>query len=326
MRRIGLAVAVTLSVTLLPLAVTAQSGAKLPRIGVLTGTVQPPSPRANALLAGLREFGYVDRQTVAIEWRPSGGKTERLPDLAAELVRLNVDVIVASDNPSIVAAQRVTKTIPIVMILASDPVGSRFVASLARPGGNITGLTVQSAELQGKSMQLLKEALPHVSRPAVLWDHSEPERYQIARSAQVAAEALGLRAQLMGAGSLAEIDNAFAAMARERTDAVIVQGSQTIFPNRGRIAELAMKRRLPTMGWSADTVEAGFLMSYGPNFLDLHRRVGYYVDRILKGAKPADLPVEQPTKFELLINMKTANALGLKLPASLRLRADEIIQ
>ena len=168
MRRIGLAVAVTLSVTLLPLAVTAQSGAKLPRIGVLTGTVQPPSPRANALLAGLREFGYVDRQTVAIEWRPSGGKTERLPDLAAELVRLNVEVIVASDNPSIVAAQRVTKTIPIVMILALDPVGSRLVASLARPGGNITGLTVQSAELQGKSMQLLKEALPHVSRPAVL--------------------------------------------------------------------------------------------------------------------------------------------------------------
>jgi len=325
MRRIGLAVVVTLSVTLLPLAVTAQSGAKLPRIGVLTGTVQPPSPRANALLAGLREFGYVDRQTVAIEWRPSGGKMERLPDLAAELVRLNVDVIVASDNPSIVAAQRVTKTIPIVMILATDPVGSRFVASLARPGGNITGLTVQS-EIQGKSMQLLKEALPHVSRLAVLWDHSEPERYQGARSAQVAAEALGLRAQLMGAGSLAEIDNAFAAMARERTDAVIVQGSQTIFPNRGRIAELAMKRRLPTMGWSADTVEAGFLMSYGPNFLDLHRRVGYYVDRILKGAKPADLPVEQPTKFELVINLKTAKALGLMIPPSVLGRADQVIE
>ena len=325
MRLIGLAVAVTLSVTLLPLAATAQSGAKLPRIGVLTGTVQPPSPRANALLGGLREFGYVDRQTVAIEWRLSGGKMERLPDLAAELVRLNVDVIVAVDNPTIVAAQRVTKTFPIVMILASDPVGSRFVASLARPGGNITGLTVQS-EIQGKSMQLLKEALPHVSRPAVLWDHSEPERYQGARSAQVAAEALGLRAQLMGAGSLAEIDNAFAAMARERTDAVIVHGSQTIFLNRGRIAELAMKRRLPTMGWSADTVEAGLLMSYGPNFLDLHRRVGYYVDRILKGAKPADLPVEQPTKFELVINLRTAKALGLSIPQSILIRADEIIQ
>jgi len=325
MRLIGLAVVVTLSVALLPLAVTAQSGAKLPRIGVLTGTVQPPSPRANALLAGLREFGYVDRQTVAIEWRPSGGKTERLPDLAAELVRLNVEVIVASDNPSIVAAQRVTKTIPIVMILALDPVGSRFVASLARPGGNITGLTVQS-EIQGKSMQLLKEALPHVSRLAVLWDHSEPERYQGARSAQVAAEALGLRAQLMGAGSLAEIDNAFAAMARERTDAVIVHGSQTIFLNRGRIAELAMKRRLPTMGWSADTVEAGFLMSYGPNFLDLHRRAGYYVTKILRGAKPADLPVEQPTKFELVINLKTAKALGLTIPPSVLARADELIE
>jgi len=321
-----LASVVTLVFLAMPFSAAAQPTVKLPRIGVLTGTVQPPSPRANALLAGLGEFGYVDGKTVVIEWRLSGGKMERLPDLAAELVRLNVDVIVAVDNPTIVAAQRVTKTTPIVMILASDPVGSRFVASLARPGGNITGLTVQSTELQGKSMQLLKEALPHVSRPAVLWDHSEPERYPLARSAQVAAEALGLRAQLMGAGSPAEIDNAFTAMARERTDAVIVHGSQTIFPNRVRIAELATKRRLPTMGWSADTVEAGFLMSYGPNFLDLHRRAGYYVAKILRGAKPSDMPVEQPTKFELVVNLKTAKALGLTIPPSVLLRADQVIE
>ena len=316
----------TLLLLALPFSGEAQPTTKVPRVGILAGTIRPPAPRANALVAGLGDFGYVDGQTVIIEWRWSGGRAERLPDLAADLVRLNVDVIVATDNPAIIAAQRATRTIPIVMVLALDPVGSRFVASLARPGGNITGLTLQAPEVQRKSLQLLKEALPNASRIAVLWDHSEPERYALAREAQEAAVALGLRAQLVGAASLVELDSAFTTMARERPDAVVVHPSQMTFPNRLRIAELATRRRLPTMGWSADTVEAGWLMSYGPNIIGLHRRVGYYVAKILQGAKPADLPVEQPTTFELVINVRTAKALGLTIPPSLLLRADRVIE
>jgi putative ABC transport system substrate-binding protein len=324
MRRIGLAVVVTFGLALAPLAGEGQPAGKVPRVGVLTA--QPASPRGNAFVAGLHDFSYVEGQNIAIEWRASGGRAERLPGLAAALVRVNVDVIVAVDNPAIVAAQSATKTIPIVMVLATDAVGTGFVTSLARPGGNITGLTFLATELQGKLLQLLKEAAPNASRVAVLWDHSEPERRALAREAEVAAGALGLRAQLVGAGSPAELDGVFTAMARERVDAVLVHPSQMIFAQRARIAELAAKQRLPTMGWSADTVEAGWLMSYGPNIIGLYRRAAYYVDKILRGTKPADLPVEQPTKFELVINLKTAKALGLKIPQTLLLRADHVIQ
>jgi ABC-type uncharacterized transport system substrate-binding protein len=242
------------------------------------------------------------------------------------LIRHNIDIIVAVDNPSIAAAQKATMTIPIIMVLATDPVGSAFVASLARPGGNITGLTNQVTELQSKALQLLKEAIPGVSRVAVLWDPTEPGRRANAEEAEVAARSLGLNAELVGAASPAELDRVFRAMAGKRPDAVLVQPSQTNFLHRARIAELAAKRRLPTMGWSAETVEAGWVMSYGSDILSLDRRAAYYVAKVLKGVKPAELPVEQPTKFEFVINMRTAKVLGLTIPPSLRLRADQVLE
>jgi putative ABC transport system substrate-binding protein len=321
-----LATAAGLLLLAAPFAAEAQQVGKVPRVGVLAGSIQHPSPRTNAFLTGLRDFGYVAGQNVAVEWRATGGRAQWLPDLANQLVRLNVDVIVATDNPSIAAAQKATRTIPIVMVLATDPVGTGFVGSLARPGGNITGLSSQATELHSKALQLLKETLPNASRVAVLWNPSEPGRRVHAREAEVAARALGLHAQLVGASSPAELDSVFTAMARERPDAILVQPSQTNFTHRARIAELAAQRILPTMGWSMDTVEAGWLMSYGPNLISLYRRAAYYVDKVLRGAKPAELPVEQPTKFELVFNLKTAKALGLTIPPSLVLRADAIIQ
>ena len=321
-----LAMAAGLLLLTVPFAAEGQPERRVPRIGVLSGSIRHPSPRTNAFLAGLRDFGYVDGQNVAVEWRATSGAAQQLPDLVVELVRLNVDVIVATDNPSIAAAQKATRTIPIVMVLATDPVNTGFVASLAQPGGNITGLTSQATELNSKALQLLKETVPNASRVAVLWNPSEPGRRAHAKGAEVAARALGLHAQLVGASSLAELDNVFAAMARERPGAILIQPSHTNFTHRARIAELAVQRLLPTMGWSRDTVEAGWLMSYGPNLLSLYRRAAYYVDRVLRGAKPAALPVEQPTKFELVFNLKTARALGLTIPPSLMLQADENIQ
>jgi putative ABC transport system substrate-binding protein len=320
-----LAAAAALLLFAAPLPVEGQPAGKV-RIGFLAGSTPHPSPRTNAFVTALRDLGYVEGQNVAVEWRASGGRAERVPDLAIELVRLNVDIIVAVDNPSIAAAQKATRTIPIVMVLATDPVNMGFVASLARPGGNTTGLTNQGTELQGKTLQLLKEAIPSVSRVAVLWNPVEPGRRAHAREAEAAARVLGLHAQLVGAISPAELDSVFTAMGRERPDAVLVQPSHTNFLHRARIAELAAKHLLPTMGWSAETVETGWLMSYGPNILNLYRRAAYYVDKVLRGTKPADLPIEQPTKFEFVINMKTAKALGLTIPSSLLVRADQVIE
>jgi len=309
-----------------PLSANAQRSGRIARVGVLTSTFQATSPRGSALVAGLRDLGYVDGQNVVLEWRMTEGRAERLPALVAELVSADVDVIVANDNPAIFAAQKATKKIPIVMVLATDPVGTGFVASLARPGGNVTGLTVLAADLQVKMLQILKETLPHVSRIAVLWNPSEPERRALASEAERAAGALALQVRLMGVANPAELDPVFTAMHRERVDAVLIQPSQTNFSQRARIAALAAQHRLPTMGWSADTVEAGWLMSYGPSIIALFRRAGYFVDRILKGARPADLPIEQPTKFELVINLKTAKALRLAIPRSVLLRADQVIE
>jgi putative ABC transport system substrate-binding protein len=320
-----LVAAISLLLLAVPFAANGQTAGKVPRIGFLAGSTPHPSPRTNTFVAALRELGYVEGQNVAFEWRATGGRAERVADLAADLVRLKVDVIVAVDNPSVAAAQKATRMIPIVMVLATDPVNMGFVASLARPGGNITGLNQQLAELQGKAIQLLKEAIPSVSRVAILWSPAEPGRQPHARSAEEAARGLGLKTQLVGAAGLAELDSVFTAMARERPDAVLVQPSQTNFLNRARIGELATRYLLPTMGWGRETVEAGLLMSYGPNALSMYRRAAYYVDRLLRGAKPADLPVEQPTQFELVINKKTAKTLGLTIPASLLLRADQVI-
>ena len=274
----------------------------------------------------MRELGYVEGQNIVIEWRFAGGKTEQFPDLAAELVRLKVDVIVAPINPAIAAAQSATSAIPVVMVLASDPVGHGFVASLSRPGGNITGLTSQITELHAKLPQLLKEVVPNLSRVAVLWDPSEPGRRDEARAAEVGARALGVQPQLFEVRSPSDLDNAFAAMTRDGVGAVLVGPSTMITAHQARLAELAIKSRLPTMSVSRFNVEAGCLMSYSADILNLFQRTAYFVDRILKGAKPADLPVEQSTKFQLVINLKTAKALGLTIPHSLLLRADQVIE
>jgi putative tryptophan/tyrosine transport system substrate-binding protein len=308
-----------------PVIADAQAVGKVPRIGFLAGSTPHPTARTNAFVTALRDYGHVEGQNVAIEWRASGGRTERLPDLVAELLRLRVDVIVAVDNPSISAAQRATKTIPIVMVLATDPVDMGFVVSLPRPGGNITGISQQLAEVQGKALQLLKETIPTVSRVAILWNPAEPGRRPQARAAEEAARGVGLSTQMVGAANAAELDSVFTTMARERPDAVLVQPSQPNLLHRKRIGELAAKYRLPTMGWNLEMVEAGCLMSYGPNTVSLYRRAAYYVDRLLRGARPADLPVEQPTKFELMINAKTAQTIGLIIPPALVQRADQII-
>ena len=307
-----------------PLAAEAQQAGKIPRIGVLD--VRPDTLGGEALRQGLRELGYVEGQNTVIDWRWAEGRADRFSDFAAELVRLKADVIVASNNAAVQAAQRSTKTIPIVMVFPTDPVGLGFVSSLARPGGNITGLTGLGTELQRKRLQLLKETVPHASHVAILWDPGEPGRQAQAREWEAAARVVGLRSQRLEARTLSDIDNAFVAMTKEGVHAVLVGASTMIYEHRAKIAERATRSRLPTICLQAWYVEAGCLMSYGAHFPDLYRRAAEYVDRILKGAKPGDLPVEQPTRFELVINMKTAKALGLTIPPSLLRRADQVIE
>ena len=309
-----------------PLVAQGQQPRMVRRIGVITSAL-PESARGRALREGLRDLGYVEGKDVAFEWRGSGGgQAERFPDFAAELVGLKVDVIVASDNPAIAAAQNATRTTPIVMVLATDPVGTGFVGSLARPGGNITGLTVQAPELQGKRLQLLKEAVPNASRMAILWDPTEPGRRASVSQAEAAARALGMQLQLLEVRSAAQLDSLFTTMTRDRVDAVLVEPSQRTFAYRTRIVELAAKNRLPTMGPVEWFVEAGGLMFYAASGITLFRRAAYYVDQILRGASAADLPVEQPTKFELAVNLKTAKALGITIPQSVLLLADQVIE
>ena len=306
-----------------PLATEAQQARKVPRVGVLAGQSAEISPPILTLREGLRELGYVEGQNIAIEWRWAHGKDERFPDLAAELVSLKVDIIVAPTTASAQAAQRATKTIPIVMGFVTDPVALGLVANLARPDGNITGLGVPTPEIAGKRLQLLREVAPTVARIAVLSDPSQPADL---RGTEAAAQALGVQLQVWKVRSGGELDRAFAAIARERAAGIIILGSTTLFAYRARIAQLAVRHRLPTSAWARELTEAGCLMSYGPNLPDVVRRAAYFVDKILKGAKPGDLPIEQPTKFDLVINLKTAKALGLTIPPSLLGRADEVIQ
>jgi putative ABC transport system substrate-binding protein len=309
-----------------PLAAEAQSVAKVPRIAVLTTTSPPGSPAIEAFIRGLRDLGYVEGQNIAIEWRWGRGATERFPDFAADVVRLKVDIILAANSAAGHAAQTATKTIPIVIPNMADPVGDGFAISLSQPGGNITGLSVQLSELQGKRLQLLKEVVPNLSRLALLADTTQKTYHQAVRETEEAARTLGLHLRLYKVSSPSALNGAFVSMSKEATSAVSIVEGTMLYANRAQLAEQALKNRLPIMCDVREQAAAGCLVSYGPSLEDLFRRAAVYVDKILKGAKPADLPVQQPTKFELVINLKTAKALGLTIPQSLLLRADELIQ
>jgi ABC-type uncharacterized transport system substrate-binding protein len=323
MRRIGLAVFLGVSFILAPLAPEAQQAGKVPRIGILRSG-SPPDPFVDAFRQGLRELGYVEGQSISIEYRWAEGRDERLPGLVADLVRLKVDVIVAGMQQALLA-KHATTTIPIVMPVSNDPVGAGLVASLARPGGNVTGLAFLSEELPGKWMELLKETLPGVARVAVLW-HLANEAGQL-KVSDAAARSLGVRLQALKVQRSDDLRPAFADAQKDRAEALVVLSSPFFFAHRTRLVELAAKYRLPTIYNQREfVVGSGGLMSYGPNLRDQFRRAAAYVDKILKGAKPADLPVEQPTKFELVINLKTAKALGLTIPPSVLGRADQVIE
>ena len=307
----------------------AQPREKVPRVGYLS----PGSPsdlarqrRFEAFRQGLRELGYVEGQNIAIEPRWAEGKYARYSALAADLVRLKVDVIVAVGGRATQDAQQATRTIPIVMSVVIDPLGSGLVASLAHPGGNVTGLTIMASDLVGKQFEVLKEVVPKGSRVALLWNPANPGSAPQVREAEGAARALGMRLQTLEARDPQEIDSAFATMTKERAGALVVLSDAILLNQRRQIAELAAKGRLPAVYTLREHAEAGGLMAYGANPLDLERRAATYVDKILKGAKPADLPVEQATKFELVINLKTAKALGLTIPPSLLQRADQVIE
>ena len=312
-----------------PFAAEAQQAAKVPRIGWLSLDRADRPQLREAFFQGLRDLGYIEGRNIVIEYRDAGGKPERLPALAAELVALKVDVILVGSTPAALAAKQATETIPIVFTGTADPVGSGLVTSLARPGGNVTGLTNLFAELVGKRLEQLTQAAPGVSRIAVLWqpgalgDRTEKE---MLKAADVAAQALGVRLQFIEARGPADFDRVFSDISRARAGALTVLPSIMFSSERRRLVDLAAKHRLPAVYSFREFVDAGGLMSYGPNLADLLRRAATYVDKILKGAKPADLPVEQPTKFELVINLKTAKALGLTIPPSMLQRADEVIQ
>jgi len=328
MRRIGFAVVLLLSLFLMPLAGEAQKGPKIPKIGYLfPGTPPGVGSFVEAFRQALRELGYVEGKTFVLELRYGEGKLERLPELARELVRLKVDVIVANNDATIAAVKRETRTIPIVMAFSTDPVGTGFVASLARPGGNVTGLSNVSAELSGKRLELLREVVPGLSRVALLWNPDVRGHLLDYKETEAAARLLGLELQSVEVSRVEDLDQVISAVTSRRAQVLVVLPANPLFvSNRGQIASFAQKNRLPSISGAKEYVDAGGLMSYGPSTPAMHRRAATYVDKILRGAKPGDLPVEQPTKFELVINLKTARALGLTIPQSVLLRADQVIQ
>jgi len=275
---------------------------------------------------GLRELGYVDGRNVVIEYRWAEGKYERFPELIAELVARNVEVIVTAGTPAALAVQRTAPTIPLVMVAVGDPVGTSLVASLARPGGNATGLTSVAPDLEGKRLELLREVIPKLSRVSFLLNPDNAFHVGSEKQARAAAQLLHLDVQFVGVRANSDFDQAFDAIARERADAFIVLADRVFLHNRARIVDFAKRNRIPAVYPYRELVEAGGLMSFGPNYAEMHRRAAAYVDKVLKGAKPGDLPVEQPTKFELIINLKSAKALRLTIPQSLLVRADEVIQ
>jgi putative ABC transport system substrate-binding protein len=310
-----------------PRARTAQSAGKVYRIGFLGTTAPTPAtlPLWEAFQEGLREGGYVEGQNLFIERRYSEGRAERFTDFSSEFVRLQVDAIVVSSTPAAKAAKQATGTIPIVMVYVGDPVGSGLIASLARPGGNVTGLSSQ-AEQGGKQLQLLHEIAPGASRVAVIWDPSNPSHLRSLKDVEASGQALRIVIRSHSVRTPDELEIVLAAIERERATAFMPFDSQVAFVNRRRLVEFAARNRLPAVYWVRAYANDGGLMSYGPSLPDLFRRASTYVVKILKGAKPADLPIEQPTKFELVINLKTAKALGLTIPPTLLARADEVIE
>jgi putative ABC transport system substrate-binding protein len=327
--RLVFTLALLLGRLLSPVAAEAQEAAKVARIGYLSANRAAGLHLEEAFLQGLRDLGYVEGRNLVIEYRDAEGKLDRLSALAAELVALKVDVIVAPSTVAAPIAKQATKTLPIVFALVADPVGSGLVTSLARPGGNVTGLSVLATEIVGKRLELLKQAVPGASRVAVLWQPgSADERAQRdqLKEAEVAARALGMPLQFVEARGPGDFDRAFSEMVWARAGALIVLGHVGFFSARRHLVGLMAKNRLPAVYAAREFVDAGGLMSYAVNFQDVFRRCAVYVDKILKGAKPGDLPVEQPTKFELVINLKAAKALGLTIPPSVLARADHVVE
>jgi len=328
MRLIGLAVVLALSLALAPLAAEAQQPASVPRIGVLlASTPDATSHLLDGLRQGLREHGYVEGQHIMLERRYGQAGVERMSDLAAELVRIKVRVIVAATDPATAAVRQQTQTIPIVMANSTDPVGTGFVASLARPSGNVTGLSALSPELSGKRLGLLREVVPGLARVAIIWNPDVRGALFDYKETEAAARSMRLQLQSVEVSRGEDLDRAFSAVTNQRAQALIVQTpNPVLFANRSQVASFAQRTRLPSMYGQKEFADAGGLMSYGASTTDLFRRAATYVDKILKGAKPADLPVEQPTKFELVINLKTAKTLGLTIPQTILLQADQVIQ
>ncbi len=325
----GLSLALLLGMLSGALTADAQSPGKVLRIGTLLSGTRPSTPdwkQRWPFVQGLRELGWVEGQNIVIEDRWAEGRTDRLHALAAELVRLNVDVILTRSWPAAVAAKQATTTIPIVITGAGDPVGTGLVASLAHPGGNITGLGDLATELSAKRLQLLKEAVPKLSRVAVLWNSADGGMTLRFRAIQVAAQKLGVTVRPLAVQEPEDFDQAFVAMIQERTGALLVISDILTLSHRKRIIEFADQHRIPAMYESRGFVDAGGLISYGPILADVERRGAAYVDKILRGARPAQLPVEEPTRFELVVNLKTANALGLTIPQSILIRTDEAIR
>jgi putative tryptophan/tyrosine transport system substrate-binding protein len=305
---------------------TAQQPKKVPRVGFLWDSPAVFPDAIEAFRQGLRDLGYVEGRTIAIEYRWAEGKPERMREFAEELVRLKVDIIMAPSSIYTGAAKRATATIPIIFMSHADPIGSGHVASLARPGGNITGLSIMMTETNVKSLELLKEAVPGLSRVGVIFDPATPSHGPGLKAIEVEGPALGLRVQAVAVRSATEFDSAFSAISRERAGAVLVLSTPLFIAGARPLAELALKHKLPSMFGPRHHVEAGGLMSYSPDRVDNWRRAATFVDKILKGTKPADLPVQQPTKFELVINLKTAKQIGLTIPPNVLARADKVIK
>jgi putative tryptophan/tyrosine transport system substrate-binding protein len=327
-RRAALAVILTASVLAIPMAAHAQPGAKVPRIAYLGNSSAALEPElVAAFRQGLRDLKYVEGQNVVIEYRWAEGRYDRFPALVAEVVQLKVDVILTAGTPAVLAAKAGTQTIPIVMAALGDPITAGVVPSLARPGGNVTGLASMTPEIDGKRLELLKEIAPGVSRIAVLWNPANPNNAARLKDTQAAARTLRLTLEpVVGAGDGEDLDRGLAAIGASRAQALMVESDRALLARRARILEFAAQRRLPALYPYRDFVQAGGLASYEPSYRDMFRRAAVYVDKILKGARPAELPVEQPTIFELVINLKTARSLELAMPQSVLLRADEVIQ